>query len=71
MKTLGLVCKHGRLRRTCDLCEYEEVRNSVVETVIVGFDITENTIKLRLPAGKSIRGLTTGQVIELVMPIVL
>lgn len=62
------VCKHGRLRRTCDLCEYEEVRASMVETVLVGFDCSENTIKLRLPEGKSIKGLTTGQTIELVLP---
>lgn len=40
----------------------------MIDTVLVGFDCAENTISLRFPSSKSILGLTTGQVIEVLLP---
>ena len=36
------------------------------KTTIVGFDLSENTVKLRFPRENSIIGMTTGQVIDVV-----
>jgi hypothetical protein len=66
--THSTVCKHGRLARSCDLCELEALRAATVESVLVEFDGTENTIKLKLPVGKPIAGLTTGQKIDVLIP---
>ena len=46
----------------------DRMETSMVSTVLVGFDASNNTITLQLPKGKSIVGLTTGQTVDVLLP---
>ena len=45
----------------------DRMETSMVSTVLVGFDASNNTITLQLPKGKSIVGLTTGQTVDVLL----
>jgi len=61
-------CHHGRLARSCDLCEWERLQAAQVDTVLTGADCEDNTITLRLPQGLSPRGLTVGEAVSILLP---
>lgn len=46
----------------------ERMETSMVSTVLVGFDASNNTITLQLPEENPINGLTTGQTVDVLLP---